>query len=73
MAYIVNEARIGVQPIADKSTTQKHPLGTIVQAHDATPPKTTSNDLRILKPLQMIWMGLRKRSLFRRDVRCGCW
>lgn len=36
MAYIVNEARIGVQPIADKSTTQKHPLGTLVQANDPT-------------------------------------
>lgn len=36
MAYIVNEARIGVQPVSEKSTTQKHPLGTVVQVNDAT-------------------------------------
>lgn len=36
MAYIIDEARAGVQPIADTSTTQKHPLGTIVRATDST-------------------------------------
>ena len=36
MAYTVNAPRIGVQPIATKSTTAKHPLGTLVQANDPT-------------------------------------
>lgn len=36
MAYIIDEARAGVQSIADTSTTQKHPLGTIVRATDPT-------------------------------------
>lgn len=36
MAYTVNEPRIGVQPISTLSTTQKHPIGTIVQANDPT-------------------------------------
>lgn len=38
MAYTVNfqvvDPRIGSQPIADVSTTQQHPLGTIVRARD---------------------------------------
>ena len=36
MTYIIVEARAGMQPIADTSTTQRHPLGTIVRADDAT-------------------------------------
>ena len=36
MAYIIDEARAGVQSIADTSTTQKHPLNTIVRATDPT-------------------------------------
>lgn len=36
MAYQVTDARIGCQPIADTSTTQLHPLGTIVKAYDPT-------------------------------------
>ncbi|QGH72934.1 MAG: virion structural protein [Siphoviridae sp. ctdEk19] len=36
MAYIISDSRIGVQPIADTSTTQQHPLGTIVRAVDPT-------------------------------------
>lgn len=36
MAYHCTENRIGVQPIADTSTTQQHPLGTIVRATDPT-------------------------------------
>ncbi|MFA6904495.1 MAG: hypothetical protein WC236_15575 [Gallionellaceae bacterium] len=36
MAYQVTDARIGSQPIADTSTTQLHPLGTIVRANDPT-------------------------------------
>lgn len=36
MAYQVTDARIGCQPIADTSTTQLHPLGTIVRANDPT-------------------------------------
>ena len=36
MAYIIENGRIGMQPIADTSTTQNHPLGTIVNAKDPT-------------------------------------
>lgn len=36
MAYIIDEPRAGMQSIADTSTTQKHPLGTIVRATDPT-------------------------------------
>lgn len=34
MAYIIQENSTGWQPIATVSTTQQHPLGTIVRAHD---------------------------------------
>ena len=34
MAYRIDEPRIGMQPIADTSTVQNHPLGTIVRATD---------------------------------------
>lgn len=36
MAYKVLSPILGVQPIADTSTTQQHPLGTVVQAEDPT-------------------------------------
>lgn len=36
MAYFVTDTVIGTQPIAETSTTQKHPLGTIVRAKDPT-------------------------------------
>jgi hypothetical protein len=36
MAYVLQDARIGMQGIADTSTTQNHPLGTIVRATDPT-------------------------------------
>ena len=36
MAFFVTSTVVGTQPIADTSTTQKHPLGTIVRAVDAT-------------------------------------
>lgn len=36
MAYQPITGGIGVQPIATKSTTQNHPLGTIIQATDPT-------------------------------------
>ena len=36
MTYQVTDERIGTQPIADTSTTQNHPLGTIVRAVDPT-------------------------------------
>ena len=36
MAYSVTSAVIGAQPIADNSTTQRHPLGYIVQGVDPT-------------------------------------
>lgn len=36
MAYTIEDGRIGMQPIADTSTTQNHPLGTIVRAKDPT-------------------------------------
>ena len=36
MTYIITESRIGMQAIADTSSTQQHPLGTVVRAVDAT-------------------------------------
>lgn len=36
MTYIAVEAALGVQPIADTETVQKHPLGTTVRAVDET-------------------------------------
>jgi hypothetical protein len=36
MAYVIENGRIGTQPIADTSTVQNHPLGTIVVAKDPT-------------------------------------
>ena len=36
MAYKITSPRIGAQPIAETSTTQRHALGTIVQAEDPT-------------------------------------
>jgi hypothetical protein len=36
MAWFANEARVGWQPVADTSTTQNHPLGTIIRAVDPT-------------------------------------
>lgn len=36
MAYRISDQTIGMQPIADTSTTQNHPLGTIVRAYDPT-------------------------------------
>ena len=36
MAYQITETHIGYQPIAETSTTAKHPLGTIVRAKDPT-------------------------------------
>lgn len=36
MAYTIVDTFLGVQPIADTSTTQNHPLGTIVRATDST-------------------------------------
>lgn len=36
MAFKVTDNRIGLQPIADTSTTQQHNLGTIVRAEDPT-------------------------------------
>lgn len=36
MAYAVTNPRIGMQAIAETSTTQSHPLGTRVQAQDPT-------------------------------------
>jgi hypothetical protein len=34
MAYTINEPILGVQPIANTDTVQRHPLGTIVTAGD---------------------------------------
>jgi hypothetical protein len=34
MAYFVTDTVAGTQPIAETSTTQKHPLGTLVRAKD---------------------------------------
>lgn len=36
MAFQIQETTLGWQPIAETSTTQNHPLGTIVQAKDPT-------------------------------------
>lgn len=36
MAFKITDPRIGMQPIAETSTTQNHPLGTIVRAEDPT-------------------------------------
>ena len=36
MAYVINDNMVGWQAIADLSTVQKHPFGTIVRAVDAT-------------------------------------
>jgi hypothetical protein len=36
MAFRISDGKIGYQRIADTSTTQNHPLGTIVRATDAT-------------------------------------
>jgi len=36
MAFTIREPLIGAQPIADTSTTQNHPVGTIVLADDPT-------------------------------------
>lgn len=36
MAYSITTAVLGAQPIADNSTTQRHPLGYIVQGVDPT-------------------------------------
>lgn len=36
MAFVPQENRLGLQAIADTSTTQQHPLGTIIRAQDDT-------------------------------------
>lgn len=36
MTYIAVNAALGIQPIADVSTTQQHPLGTVIRAVDET-------------------------------------
>jgi hypothetical protein len=36
MTWVIKDAIIGAQPIAELSTTKNHPLGTIVQAFDET-------------------------------------
>lgn len=36
MTYLITSPVAGSQPIAETSTTQKHPLGTIVKAYDTT-------------------------------------
>ena len=36
MTYIITDAVAGMQPIADTSATQRHPLGTVARAVDAT-------------------------------------
>lgn len=36
MAYYCSEPRLGIQDFAETSTTQRHPLGTIVRAKDST-------------------------------------
>lgn len=36
MAFVPTENQLGIQPIGSNSTTQNHPLGTIVRAYDAT-------------------------------------
>jgi len=35
-SYVITEPRIGMQQIEDVSTTQNHPLGTIIKAKDPT-------------------------------------
>jgi hypothetical protein len=36
MAFIIDDAKVGWQAIADTDTTQRHPLGTIVRGTDPT-------------------------------------
>lgn len=36
MTYIITDQLVGAQAIADRDTTQNHPLGTIVRAKDPT-------------------------------------
>jgi hypothetical protein len=36
MAFYVTDSELGVQPIAETSTTKQHPLGKIVRANDTT-------------------------------------
>ncbi len=36
MTFVMQESYVGVQPIADISTTQRHPLGMIMRAADPT-------------------------------------
>ena len=36
MTFVPTENELGIQPIASTSTTQNHPLGTIVRAYDST-------------------------------------
>ena len=36
MAYVITDTVAGTQQIADSSTTQKHPIGTVVRAKDPT-------------------------------------
>jgi hypothetical protein len=36
MTYKIIEPKLGMQAIADTSTTQQHPIGTIVRAYDST-------------------------------------
>lgn len=36
MAYRITDGKIGYQRIADTSTTQNHPLGTVIRASDPT-------------------------------------
>lgn len=36
MTFVIQENSLGWQPIAETSTTQKHPVGTIVKAADPT-------------------------------------
>jgi len=36
MAFLITDERIGSQPIANTSTTQNHPVGTVVRATDPT-------------------------------------
>lgn len=36
MAYLITSPVVGAQPITETSTTQKHPLGTVIKAFDPT-------------------------------------
>lgn len=36
MAFVPTENQLGIQPIGANSTTQNHPLGTIIRAYDPT-------------------------------------